>query len=225
MLLSYPRASVSHWLRSAEKVTMATIKQIRANRRNAKKSTGPKTPEGKARTRFNSLVHGLRAESAVIPGEDQAKFDQQLERLSKAWMPQDDFEKSLVEQIAVNQWKLARLDRSEARLHEDSVPPGEFALAIHRLYLTQARLERSVSSAIADLERYRKQRIARQDDDEEEEEGRFQAGLLWLDDQDKPHYSVLPQIRGIDGVYRYIPAEVLGDYPDAGQLPATEPNG
>src|ERR1035441_2570903 len=106
---------------------MATIKQIRANRRNAQKSTGPKTPEGKDKVRFNALVHGLRAESAIIPGEDQSKFDQHLERISNAWQPQDDMEKSLVEQIAVNQWKLARIDRSEARIHDPAVPPREFA--------------------------------------------------------------------------------------------------
>jgi hypothetical protein len=77
-------------------------------------------------------------------------------------MPQDDMEKSLVEQIAVNQWKLARIDRSEARIiHDPAVPPGEFALAIHRVYLTQVRLERSVSSTIADLDRYRKTRLER----------------------------------------------------------------
>jgi hypothetical protein len=35
----------------------------------------PKTSESKGRTRFNALVHGLRAESAIIPGEDQAEFD------------------------------------------------------------------------------------------------------------------------------------------------------
>src|ERR1039458_337476 len=140
---------------------MATINQIRANRSNAKRSTGPQTSAGKAGVRFNALVHGLRAESAVIPGEDQSKFDQLLERLSAAWMPQDDMEKSLVEQIAVNQWKLARIDRSEARIHDPAVPPGEFALAIHRVYLTQVRLERSVSSTIADLDRYRKSRIER----------------------------------------------------------------
>src|ERR1039458_3538854 len=77
---------------------MATINQIRANRSNAKHSTGPKTSAGQDRVRFNALVHGLRAESAVSPGEDQPKFDQLLERLSAAWMPQDDMEKSLVEQ-------------------------------------------------------------------------------------------------------------------------------
>jgi hypothetical protein len=88
-----------------------------------------------------ALVHGLRAESAVIPGEDQSKFDQLLERLSAAWMPQDDREKDSVEQIAVNQWKLVRIDRSDAML------PVEFALAIHRVYLTQARLERQAENA------------------------------------------------------------------------------
>src|ERR1017187_2261473 len=55
---------------------------------------------------------GLHAESAVLPGEDKDKFQQLLVRLSAAWMPQDNREKSLVEQIAVNQWKLVRIERS-----------------------------------------------------------------------------------------------------------------
>ena len=95
---------------------MATINQINANRRNAKKSTGPKTQAGKDKVRFNALVHGTRAESTILPGEDKSKFDQLLKGLTAAWMPQDDMERSLVEQIAVNQWKLARLDRSEAHV-------------------------------------------------------------------------------------------------------------
>jgi hypothetical protein len=211
---------------------MATIKQIRANRRNAQKSTGPKTPEGKDKVRFNALVHGLRAESAIIPGEDQSKFDQHLERISNAWQPQDDMEKSLVEQIAVNQWKLARLDRSEARIHDPAVPPGEFALAIHRVYLTQVRLERSVSSTIADLERYRKQRITRHADTAPKDNEIYQGGLVWYNDEGKGHYAVLPQVHGLDGVWREIPREVLADFsesPDSGdQTPSPitpKPNG
>ena len=193
---------------------MATIKQIRANRRNAKKSTGPKTPEGKERTRFNALVHGLRAESAIIPGEDPAKFDQHLERLKEAWKPQDDMEKSLVEQIAINQWKLARIDRAEARIYDPDVKPAEFALAIHRVYLTQVRLERSISNTIADLERYRKERLARKAETEPQPNEIYKGGLIWVNEDGKGHYAVLPRVRGLDGEWREIPPEVLADYPD-----------
>ncbi|HUD97954.1 MAG TPA: hypothetical protein VMR62_00160 [Bryobacteraceae bacterium] len=136
---------------------MATIKQIEANRRNAQRSTGPKTPEGKAKVRFNALVHGRRAESAVLPGEDQNAFNRLLADIMSTWKPQDEMEKILVEQIAVYQWKLARLDATEAILYEPgALSPDALILATHRLSLTQARLDRSVSNTIADLERYRK---------------------------------------------------------------------
>jgi len=55
---------------------MATKKQIAANRRNAKKCTGPTTPEGKAATSMNNLRHGLRAGTIILPGEKQEDFDE-----------------------------------------------------------------------------------------------------------------------------------------------------
>jgi hypothetical protein len=138
------------------KFNMSTIKQIRANRRNAKKSTGPKTPEGKAKSRFNGLVHGLRAECDFIPGEDPQEFDQDLARLYAAWMPQDDIEQSLLGQIAVHQWRLVRLDRAEARLYAGGAKPTlKIIAAIHRVCLTQARLQRSIYGSLADLDRHR----------------------------------------------------------------------
>ena len=56
---------------------MATKAQIKANRENAKKSTGPRTEEGKARVSLNALKHGLLARDAVLPSEDPAEFDRQ----------------------------------------------------------------------------------------------------------------------------------------------------
>ena len=47
---------------------MATLQQIDAHRRNALKSSGPKTPQGKAAVSLNSLCHGLRARTVVLPG-------------------------------------------------------------------------------------------------------------------------------------------------------------
>jgi len=203
---------------------MATIKQIRANRSNAQKSTGPQSPQAKERVRFNALVHGLRAESIVIPGEDQAKFDQHLARLSAAWLPQDDMEKSLVEDIAVTQWKLARIDRNEARIHDPAVPPGEYALALHRIYLTQTRLQRAISSTIADLQRYRKERTERLKDAKDKTPEKIKMGLVWLNPKGASHYAVLPRVLVLDGTWREIPREVLGDFPDPPPTPGAAPN-
>ena len=50
-------------------IDMATEKQIAANRLNAQKSTGPKTPEGRAAVRLNGVKHGLTAETLVLPAK------------------------------------------------------------------------------------------------------------------------------------------------------------
>ena len=54
---------------------MASVAQIRANRLNAQKSTGPRTAEGKAAASQNAAKHGLLAEQVVIKGEDPAEFE------------------------------------------------------------------------------------------------------------------------------------------------------
>ena len=194
---------------------MATINQMRANRRNAQRSTGPKTQEGKDAVSFNALVHGLRAESPLIPGEDRAKFDQHLQLLSAAWRPQDEMEKSLVEQIAVIQWKLTRLDRSEAKLYEPGVTAAEFAMGIHRLYLTQIRLQRGISSTLADLHRYRKIRLEHLPPAADPSAENYHTGIVWCNTAGQYSYAILPQVRGIDGEWRDIPREVLADFSDS----------
>ncbi|MCP5117041.1 MAG: hypothetical protein GY953_39965 [bacterium] len=93
---------------------MATKKQINANRQNAKKSTGPRTREGKRRVSQNALKHGLSASQVVIPGEDEAE----LERLGEAFVetlePRNEVEVALVRQMVTAEWRLRRIDRVEA---------------------------------------------------------------------------------------------------------------
>ena len=92
---------------------MPTRAQIRANRNNAKKSTGPRTEEGKARAAKNSLKHGLLARDTVLPGEDPADFDRQLSALEADIQPANSLEFELVRQIADAQWRMRRLTRLE----------------------------------------------------------------------------------------------------------------
>src|ERR1035438_7647932 len=109
-------ASSPHWFRVSEKGnSMATKKQIAANRRNAQKCTGPKSPQGKAASSMNNLRHGLRARTIILPGEKQEDFDEIHAGLQDQYQPQNPAEQHLVDQAAIAQWKLARAEAYEAR--------------------------------------------------------------------------------------------------------------
>ena len=89
-------------------------RRAEANRRNAQKSTGPRTAEGKARSRFNAVKHGMRAATPVLPGEDKAAFDDRLERWTRNLAPRDDVEQFLVKRAVELSWQLERADRAIA---------------------------------------------------------------------------------------------------------------
>src|SRR5260370_2035756 len=102
---------------------MATVKQIEANRLNALKSTGPKTPEGKAAVRMNALRHGLRARTVVLPGENSDDFHQLCDDLETEWNPQSKTEQFYVEQKALSQWKLTRIELAQKPSSRKKPPP------------------------------------------------------------------------------------------------------
>jgi hypothetical protein len=93
---------------------MTSEKKAEANRRNALKSTGPRTPEGKTAVRLNALTHGLRSEEILLPGEDGEAFRELGERLRAELQPVGELENLLVDRIVTAYWKLRRLDRVEA---------------------------------------------------------------------------------------------------------------
>ncbi|MGA2324643.1 MAG: hypothetical protein ABSH05_00005 [Bryobacteraceae bacterium] len=92
---------------------MASENQIRANRENARHSTGPKTPEGKARSSANAIRHGLLARQIVLPIEDRAQYLELLAALEAEHQPEGPLETYLVHQMASAQWRLQRLTRIE----------------------------------------------------------------------------------------------------------------
>ena len=77
---------------------MATAAQIEANRRNAQRSTGPKTDGGKARVRRNAVKHGMTARTImpVLPQEDPKELEDQIQQAITAMKPRNLLELDLV---------------------------------------------------------------------------------------------------------------------------------
>jgi len=97
-----------------------TEKQLLANRRNARKCTGPKTVAGKEVVKYNAVTHGLLAKELILPDEnagDAAEFEQQLRA---SLLPVGQVEELLTERIILAAWRLRRLARVESTLLEDN---------------------------------------------------------------------------------------------------------
>ena len=93
---------------------MASDRKAEANRRNALKSTGPKTPEGKAVVRQNALKHGLLSQEVLLPDEDEEAMQELGGRLRDELQPVGELENLLVDRIIAAYWRLRRLGRVEA---------------------------------------------------------------------------------------------------------------
>jgi len=90
---------------------MATEVQILANRRNAQKSTGPRTSEGKSAVSQNTVKHGLLVRHDVISSESQADFDLYREQMLAELIPVSPMESMLAERIVSLSWRLKRVCR------------------------------------------------------------------------------------------------------------------
>src|SRR5882672_10306255 len=95
---------------------MPTEAQINANRRNAQKSTGPTSAEGKAISSLNALKSGIDAWSHIIPGEDPAELQALTAAFHLHYHPVDPIQLSLVDTLISAEWIQRRLRRIEAQL-------------------------------------------------------------------------------------------------------------
>ncbi len=99
-----PKASVSE-------------RKLAANRANAQRSTGPRTPQGKAHAAMNALRHGILARAAfnvAIEGEDRrVEFEALLAGLAQEYQPRTITEEMAIQQLAGCYWKLAKVWRYE----------------------------------------------------------------------------------------------------------------
>src|SRR3954451_23344409 len=100
---------------------MASQAQIDANRRNAQRSSGPKSDAGRARAALNALKDGSHAKTVrpVLPQEDPIELNQRINKWIIEHNPRNDAERELVTDAAELAWAIDRTKRSEtARLAE-----------------------------------------------------------------------------------------------------------
>lgn len=121
---------------------MPSQKQLEANRRNAIRSTGPKTVEGKARSSRNNLRHGLTGQITVLPSEDREAHDAFVNRLIESLNPETPMEEQLAHSIAEDSWRLNRVCALETNIfalgRDQEHNPVRIALADARTFLDHA---------------------------------------------------------------------------------------
>ena len=141
--------------------------------------TGPKTPEGKARSSMNAYQHGLTGRTVILSAEDKPVFDRHTQSIFDDWKPATATETELVRIISDGFWRLRRartLEEGMFMLGRKEDVPGMIADALvydkqqkafNNLTLYEQRTQRQIDKAMKELktlqaERRKQEHAARQ---------------------------------------------------------------
>ncbi len=144
--------------RSGPRRTMATIRQIAANQANAQKSTGPKTEEGKSRSRANSLKHGLAGAGVVDSPDDLDAIAERMESWRSSYVPINAEQEWQFRQIVVNSVRIDRCQREEFAIRRHEKSRAEISWDEDRTLAAEelgARISRNPSMIVYRLRRTR----------------------------------------------------------------------
>lgn len=153
---------------------MTTNRRTLANRENAQRSTGPRTPEGRAISSQNARRHGILSERSTSANEDTNLFDHLINSLISEFSPQTSLEILLVERLANLFWRERRLVETETlslnKIQDNNSdffngPQTILAMPlIDQLLLGryQTMLTNQINSTISQIERLRSARMRRE---------------------------------------------------------------
>jgi hypothetical protein len=115
--------------------------QLIANRENAQRSTGPRTPEAKSRTRLNGLRHGLTGQTVLLPEDDRALYDKHCADFLTELLPEGPVETQVAQSIADHYWRLNRIKAIEDNIFALGIEAhdGDSARGMAQTFLDQAR--------------------------------------------------------------------------------------
>ncbi len=101
----------------------ASKAQIKANRQNAKRSTGPTSIQGKLKVSQNAITHGIFATTPLLPHENANEFAALSQEMARVFPPVDAHAAFLVEEIVLTMWRQKRLRIAEAAKIQISMTP------------------------------------------------------------------------------------------------------
>jgi hypothetical protein len=151
----HPAFRASRAIMMVQARRMASPAQIAANRRNALKSTGPKTARGKAIVSLNPVKHGFRSDAILLPGESPREFRRLLDSFRADYQPRHPAEEACVLQVAVAVWKTWRADYIETSICK--LPVVEAIAQLYTLSRYRGTLQRSFFRALERIEALRAQ--------------------------------------------------------------------
>ncbi len=99
---------------SQMRTKMSTEKKTESNRKNAQKSTGPKSADGKVVVSQNARTHGLLSRNLIFEGESQEEFSELMSLLVDEFQPVGLVEHALVERVGIALWRQRRLVQAES---------------------------------------------------------------------------------------------------------------
>ncbi len=113
---------------------MTSEAQINANRENAKKSTGPRTEEGKRTSRLNPIKHGMYCAASTLRQLEGGKdFEILIESFRQDIRPHGALQEALVEQLASMHHRIRRYNMLETFVESKHIiQGGDFVMAMAR---------------------------------------------------------------------------------------------
>ncbi len=158
-------------------------RRLAANRANAQLSTGPRTPEGKAKSGLNAVKTGLTGRTVLLPSEDAEAYETHLENYRREFQPVGIRETQLVQSLADTQWRLDRIpslengifalgrlryaDQFEDRHLLDSYILMQEARHFQNLHRQESRLHRQYRQDAQELKELQAQRKKEQEEQEQ----------------------------------------------------------
>jgi len=127
---------------------MLTDLKIETNQKNARKSTGPRTEEGKAKSSRNAMKCGVHSMATLLETEDAGERKALEEGMIASLNPLNAHEAELVNMLVDLEWRLRRVSRQETKILDAEIPDYK---ALNNLSLHGARLKRQYSATLKEF--------------------------------------------------------------------------